>query len=68
LGERISVWNEGWALNGPFLPAELGRGCRPAQDNWRYFERMVWIAGQARWRHLIAGYYKWNSVFRRYWR
>ncbi len=26
---------------GPLLPAERGRGCRPAQDNRRFFEGMV---------------------------
>ena len=55
------------ALIGPLLPAERGRGCRPAQDNRRYFEGMMWIARTgAQWRHLPDEYGKWNSVFRRY--
>ena len=52
---------------GPLLPAEHGRGCRPAQDNRRYFEGMMWLARTgAQWRHLPDDYGKWNSVFRRY--
>lgn len=38
LGERIGLTDEEWALIGPLLPAERGRGCRPAQDDRRYFE------------------------------
>lgn len=67
MGERIGVADEEWALIGPLLPAERGRGCRPAQDNRRYFEGMMWIARTgAQWRHLPDEYGKWNSVFRRY--
>ena len=56
-----------WALIGPLLPAERGRSCRPAQDNRRYFEAMMWMARTgAQWRHLPDEYGKWNSVFRRY--
>ena len=67
LGERIGVLDEEWALIGPLLPPERGRGCRPAQDNRRYFEGMMWIARTgAQWRHLPDEYGKWNSIFRRY--
>jgi len=67
LGERIGVSDDEWALIGPLLPAERGRGCRPAGDNRRYFEGMVWTARTgAQWRHLPDEYGKWNSVFRRY--
>jgi len=67
LGERIGLLNDEWALIGPLLPAERGRGCRPAQDNRLYFEGMMWIARTgAQWRHLPDEYGKWNSVFRRY--
>jgi len=66
LDERIGVADEEWKLIGPLLPAERGRGCRPAQDNRRYFEGMMWIARTgAQWRHLPDEYGKWNSVFRR---
>jgi transposase len=67
LGERIGVSEEEWALIGPLLPAERGRGCRPADDNRRYFEGMLWMARTgAQWRQLPDEYGKWNSVFRRY--
>jgi len=67
LGERIGLSDEEWAIIGPLLPAERGRGCRPAQDNRRYFEGMMWLARTgAQWRHLPDEYGKWNSVFRRY--
>jgi transposase len=67
LGERIGVSDEEWALIGPLLPAERGRVCRPAGDNRRFFEGMMWIARTgAQWRHLPDEYGKWNSVFRRY--
>ncbi len=67
LGERIGVSDDEWALIGPLLPSERGRGCRPADDNRPYFEGMVWMARTgAQWRHLPDEYGKWNSVFRRY--
>lgn len=67
MGERIGVSDDEWALIGPLLPAERGRGCRPAGDNRRFFEGMVWMARTgAQWRHLPDEYGKRNSVFRRY--
>ena len=67
MGERIGLTDEEWALIGPLFPAERGRGCRPAQDNRRYFEGMMWMARTgAPWRHLPDEYGKWNSVFRRF--
>jgi len=67
LGKRIGLTDEEWAVIGPLLPSERGRGCRPAQDNRRYFEGMMWMARTgAQWRHLPDEYGKWNSVFRRY--
>lgn len=67
MSERIGVSNEEWALIGPRLPPEHGRDCRPAGDNRRYFEGMMWMARSgAQWRLLPDDYGKWNSVFRRY--
>ena len=67
LGERIGLADDEWAIIGALLPSEYGRGCRPAQDNRRYFEGMMWLARTgAQWRHLPDDYGKWNSVFRRY--
>ena len=67
MGERIGLSEAEWEIVGALLPAERGRGCRPAQDNRRYFEGMMWIARTgAQWRRLPDEYGKWNSVFRRY--
>ncbi len=67
MGERIGVSDEEWAVIGPLLPSEHGRGCRPAGDNRPYFEGMMWMARSgAQWRLLPDEYGKWNSVFRRY--
>lgn len=67
MGERIGLSDAEWEVVGALLPAERGRGCRPAQDNRRYFEGMMWIARTgAQWRRLPDEYGKWNSVFRRY--
>jgi transposase len=67
LGERVGVTDEEWALIGPLLPPEHGRGGRPAGDNRRYLEGMMWMARSgAQWRLLPDEYGKWNSVFRRY--
>ncbi|TPG14658.1 transposase [Sphingomonas koreensis] len=67
LGERIGVSDEECALIGPLLPPEHGGGCRPAGDNRRYFEGMMWMARSgAQWRLLPDEYGKWESVFRHY--
>ncbi len=67
MGERIGVSDDEWALIGPLLPSERGRGCRPSQDNRLYYEGMMWMARTgSQWRHLPDEYGKWNSVFRRY--
>ena len=67
LGERIGLLDEEWELIGPLLPTERGRGCRPAHDNRRFFEGMMWMARTgSQWRRLPDEYGKWNSVFRRY--
>ena len=44
LGDRIGLSDAEWEVVGALLPSERGRGCRPAQDNRRYFEGMMWIA------------------------
>jgi transposase len=54
LGERIGVSDEEWSLVGPLLPAEHGRGCRPAGDNRRYFEGMMWNSVFRRYRRWIG--------------
>ena len=67
MGEWIGLRDDEWAIISELLPPERGRGCRPAQDNRRYFEGMMWIARTgSQWRHLPDEYGNWNSVFRRY--
>ena len=67
MGERIGVTEKEWAIIGPLLPAERGRWARPAQDNRRFLEGMLWIARTgSQWRQLPDEYGKWNSVFRRF--
>ena len=67
MGDRIGLSDAEWEVVGALLPSERGRGCRPAQDNRRYFEGMMWIARTgAQSRRLPDEYGKWNSVFRRY--
>lgn len=67
VGERIGLWDAKWKLVGALLSAERGQSCRPAQDNRRYAEGMMWIAPTgAQWRRLPDANGKWNSVVRRY--
>ena len=67
MNERIGVSDAEWLVIGPLLPPERGRWSRPAQDNRRYFEGMLWVARTgSQWRYLPDEYGKWNSVFRRY--
>ena len=56
-----------WAIIGPLLPAERGRGCRPAQDNRRFLNGMLHVlrAG-CPWRDMHERYGKWNSVYVRF--
>ncbi|WP_197422034.1 MULTISPECIES: transposase [unclassified Sphingomonas] len=57
MGERIGLSHAEWVLIGPQLPAERGRGCRPAGDNRPLFEGMMWIARTgSQWRHLPDEY------------
>ena len=67
MGERIGLSDAEWMVIGPLLPAERGRWGRPAGDNRRYFEGMIWMARSgSQWRLLPDEYGKWNSVFRRF--
>lgn len=65
LGERIGLLDEEWELIGPLLPTERGRGCRPAHDNRRFFEGMMWMARTgSQWRQLPDEYGKWGALHR----
>ena len=64
---RGAVSDEHWAIIGPLLPSERGRGCRPAHDNRRYFDAMNWaLRTGSPWRDLPETFGNWNSVFRRF--
>ena len=67
MSERIGVADQEWAIIGPLLPPERGRCARPAHDNRRFFEGMLWMARTgSQWRQLPETYGKWNSVFRQF--
>lgn len=64
---RGMVSDEHWAIIGPLLPSERGRNCRPAHDNRRYFDGMIWaLRTGSPWRDLPETFGNWNSVFRRF--
>ena len=64
---RGQVSDEYWAVIAPFLPAERGRGCRPAHDNRRVFDGMMWVLRTGiPWRDLPEAFGKWNSVYQRF--
>ena len=67
MGYPSDVSDAAWAIIEPLLPSERGRWARPAQDNRRYFNGMMWImrAGSP-WRYLPPEYGKWNSVYVRF--
>lgn len=67
LGYPSDVSDAAWAIIAPLLPSERGRWSRPAQDNRRYFNGMMWIMRTgAPWRYLPPDYGKWNSVYVRF--
>lgn len=67
LGYPSDVSDAAWAIIAPLLPSERGRWARPAQDNRRYFNGMMWIMRTgAPWRYLPPDYGNWNSVYVRF--
>jgi transposase len=64
---RGNLTEEGWRVIEPLLPAERGRWGRPAQDNRKYVNGMLWVLRTgAPWRDLPEKYGNWNSVYRRH--
>ncbi len=56
-----------WRLIGELLPAERGRKSRPAQDNRRYLNGMLYVLRVGcPWRDMHERYGKWNSVYVRF--
>jgi transposase len=64
---QSDLTDDEWAVLAPLLPAERGRNCRPAHDNRKVLDGILWVAHSgATWRSLPAFYGKWNSVYQRF--
>lgn len=64
---RGDLTEEGWKIIEPLLPAERGRWGRPAGDNRKYVNGMLWVLRTgAPWRDLPEKYGNWNSIYRRH--
>jgi transposase len=64
---RFELSDETWARIAPHLPAERGRKARPATDNRRMVNAMLWILRTgAPWRDLPEHYPPWKSVYSRF--
>lgn len=64
---RSDVTDAEWEIIGLVLPAERGRGCRPAHDNRRFLNGMLYVLRVGcPWRDMHERYGKWNSVYVRF--
>jgi transposase len=64
---RGDVTDAEWKIIGSLLPAERGRGCRPAHDNRRFLNGMLYVLRVGcPWRDMHERYGKWNSVYVRF--
>jgi len=64
---RGDLTDEEWGIIGALLPAERGRGCRPAHDNRRFINGMLYVLRVGcPWRDMHERYGKWNSVYVRF--
>lgn len=64
---RGDLTDNEWALVGALLPAERGRWSRPAQDNRRFLNGMLYVLRVGcPWRDMHERYGKWNSVYVRF--
>lgn len=64
---RGDLTEEGWKIIEGLLPAERGRWGRPAGNNRKYVNGMLWVLRTgAPWRDLPEKYGNWNSVYRRH--
>jgi transposase len=64
---RGDLSNAEWAIISPLLPPERGRWGRPAQDNWRFLNGMLYVMRVGcPWRDMHERYGKWNSVYVRF--
>jgi len=64
---RGDLTDEEWEVIGALLPTERGRACRPAQDNRRFLNGMLYVLRTGiPWRDMHERYGKWNSVYVRF--
>jgi transposase len=64
---RGDLTNQEWAIIGELLPPERGRWSRPAQDNRRFLNGMLYVLRvSCPWRDTHERYGKWNSVYVRF--
>ena len=63
---RFELSDETWASIAPHLPPERGRKARPATDNRRMVNAVLWVLRTgAPWRDLPEHYPPWKSVYTR---
>ena len=61
---RGDLSNAEWAIVSPFLPSERGRWARPAKDNRRFLNGMLYVMRVGcPWRDMHERYGKLNSVY-----
>jgi|TARA_R100000455_G_C6178281_1_gene57082 transposase len=64
---RGDLTDEEWSIIEEFLPAERGRKSRPAHDNRRFLDGMLYVLRVGcPWRDMHERYGKWNSVYVRF--
>jgi transposase len=64
---RGDVSDEQWSVISELLPPERGRWARPAQDNRRFLNGMLYVLRVGcPWRDMHERYGKWNSVYVRF--
>jgi transposase len=64
---RFELTDEQWAVIAPLLPPERGRKARPARDNRRMVNALLWVLRTgAPWRDLPDHYPPWKSVHTRF--
>ncbi len=64
---RGDLSDKEWAIIGVLLPPERGRKSRPAHDNRRFLNGMLYVLRVGcPWRDMHERYGKWNSVYVRF--
>jgi transposase len=65
--DRGDLSDAEWVIVGPLLPSERGRWSRPAGDNRRFLNGMLYVLRVGcPWRDMHERYGKWNSVYVRF--